>query len=596
MTTVERRIGVLVGLGLAVTAAAHLIAGFVPEMALWGINLDRHLGAIPGWGAWLLGGVAIAAWGPRLEAWSALAAARLRAAIGPLHRLLPLAAAALVLAHPDRTWFLGDFLWRGSYLDPAEAQRFFPQLLPIERLLHDSIPYALAGSDPGSRLSFSRLLGALEAAAFALVALRFARERRLAGGSALAVASAILFGGWLATLTGYARASGEVALLTAATAVLGLDAIRSGAGLVPLGIVVAVALATHRSLVGLLPGAAVALAVAARRHGRGDRAVALHARLAAAVIGAVALLLSPRYAAIFASFDWSHNFVPPSVGASGGILAAAFAPLHLLDVANAMLLLAPLALLALLLLPWALRRPGRGAEVAFLLALVLPALGQLLFVHPAKGVFRDWDIFTPAGVSWSALGAWMLAEVAERHALSARLALAVALVAAVPTIQLLALQHDPERGLARAQAFATEAPRRGPALEASVWDFIGERSVLLGRWDAAAEAYAQAVRGAPTPRLNAMLGVTLMVAGRGSAAARLGRERVGHAPDDALAWMWLAASAAHSGDSALADAATARLRSVARDAAARERLRRFAREFPEVWPGGVVPGLVDSTR
>src|SRR5207247_7268357 len=143
-------------------------------------------------------------------------------------------------------------------------------------------------------------------------------------------------------------------------------------------------------------------------HGRGGAWRRPATLLAFALPPVTLALMLPRIRAAIASIDRFHV---ASEGADPAhVLGAAFRPLHLLDLGNLILVLSPLAPaivpLALLLALSLRRRP----EAPVLLALLLPFVALLLFVHPRQGQFRDWDVFTAAGVSLSLLTAWLVGE------------------------------------------------------------------------------------------------------------------------------------------------------------------------------------------
>jgi Flp pilus assembly protein TadD len=81
-----------------------------------------------------------------------------------------------------------------------------------------------------------------------------------------------------------------------------------------------------------------------------------------------------------------------------------------------------------------------------------------------------------------------------------------------------------------------------------VWDFLGIRNAQLGRWDASAEAMAQAAKTAPSPRV--LLQWALAEQARGhSAVARDLFGRVSElTPADPRAWYGLAAESWNLGD------------------------------------------------
>ena len=281
-----------------------------------------------------------------------------------------------------------------------------------------------------------RLLGSLEAGLLALLALAFARALALRGAAALATAAAVFFGGTLGLYTGYSKVNGEMVLLAVAVAVFGMRAAgasrrrRSRRGLVGLGAALALGAFLHRSAVGFLPAAALAFALALRarparvaRAGDVDRAG-----------GAAGGLRLPgaRIVHTLTRFDPGMHLASPEVRAQGGLLASMFAGTRGFDLPNLLVLLAPLAPLLLTVAPAWGRGVPRDRALAVLVALAVPFLGLLLFVHPWQGAFRDYDTLAGPGITVALLAAWLAGETLRRLPGRAWLGVAVALAAAAP--------------------------------------------------------------------------------------------------------------------------------------------------------------------
>lgn len=168
-------------------------------------------------------------------------------------------------------------------------------------------------------------------------------------------------------------------------------------------------------------------------------------------------------------------------------------------------MLSPLAiaipLLARLLAPALARRPGRGSEAFVLTALALPFVGVMVFIHPAQGLFRDWDDFAATGVALSLLAAWLVGEALRDARRFAWLAVAVTLGVAVPAIQWLIVHNDTDRGLARVRAFVLEPPLRPAPQRGTTWDYLGIHSYSLNRFADAQLAFARAAETSPSPRI-----------------------------------------------------------------------------------------------
>src|SRR5262252_6018373 len=87
----------------------------VPSMWGWGVNVQRFLDPVSGWGLWAFAALAlIPPLATRLtavlESWSRSFAAR-----GAAFKAFVLGA-LLVFFMPDRTWFIGDFMLRQGYV------------------------------------------------------------------------------------------------------------------------------------------------------------------------------------------------------------------------------------------------------------------------------------------------------------------------------------------------------------------------------------------------------------------------------------------------------------------------------------------------
>ena len=536
---------------LAALALCRALAALAPGMWLWGAN---HLRFLPAW-AWLLWlasaaallppvgrrlAPGLAALGNRLErgwAWPALLAA---------------AAGLFVLALPDRTYFAGDALLRSDAArEGVFAGHLSPQALPLDVWLHSLLPaWALAalGLPPAWAI---RLLGAAEAALLSRLATAFARRLALRGAALAAVAGLVWWGGWLALFTGFAKAFSEMVVVVAAVAVFGIDAQR-GRRLWPLALAGSAALLLHRSALGLLPALAWALwAGVTAAHPRG-RAARLEAWGAVALVVVALAAAAPQLVASVRVFDTRHFAAAGEGGVA--VLAAAFAPLRLLDLANLLLFLVPLApLLALRGRNAGRAVPGPARAGPYLLALALPFAAALFFLRPAQGIPRDFDDYAAGALAVGLLVAWRAGGMLRAAPRAAWLAAAVIAGAAMPVTQWLALQNDPSRALTRAEALASGPPPRSANERAQLWDFIGGRRFRAGEYEPAARDLARAAALAPSPRLLLGWAEASGRAGDWAAAERAYGQLVERAPADdaplrALAWYGLAGAALQGRD------------------------------------------------
>ncbi|HEY2954006.1 MAG TPA: tetratricopeptide repeat protein [Candidatus Eisenbacteria bacterium] len=530
---------------LAISAVARLALAFVPSMWLWGLNVQRFLATAAAWAPWAAAALALH---PAVARALLPALARAGNALARPRGVVvaALLAAILVLALPDRVRFVGDFLLRQGTVEQAGRPAvLFPQALPLDVLLHYTLPRTLVDMHLLAANGAARALGALEAALLAALAVAFARGLAMRDAAALATAAVVFFGGTLTMFTGLGKAFTEMVLLVAALGVFGLRVLRERRGLLPLAATLAAGLALHRSALGLVPAAALAFAWGARPHAAEGEAVLRHPKaewLTAVSIAVLALaVMLPRIVATILRWDPIH-LTPPEVREQG-VVRAAFAGTRPADLLSLVTALSPLALaippVAILLG----RIPGRGRELALLSALAVPFVLSMPLLHPAQGLFRDWDDFAGAGEALSLVAAWLVAETLRAAPGRAWLASGVTLAATTAALQWLAHFTDIERGLTRVEAFMSEPPRRTDVERGKTWDYLGIRNFRLERWDAAARAFARAAETSPSPRILLEWGTAELRRGDFRAAQPLFRRVIAANPKDVHAWSGLAAAA-----------------------------------------------------
>lgn len=565
---------------LAVLVLARGALSFIPNMWCWGLNLQRFVPVGPGWGLWALATLALA------PAISRPLAAKLRqvsaARKGGL-RLLDiawgwgLASAVAVWLAPDRMYFVGDFLLRlGAARLKIPTERAFPQAFPLDVFLHQMVPGFLATKFGLEALDAERLLGAFEAGAFAMLAATFARGLGLAGVAAFAATAVVVFGGYLGMFTGYGKAFKEMCVLTAAIGAFGTRVAIQGTGLLPLGLATAIGFALHRSALAFLAPLAVAWWVWLSGHGP------LPAWRRPAVGAALALplvtlgVMAPRMAAVFGSVDRIH--VVPSGIAPSQVLAAAFQPSHLTDIASLVVTLSPVAVSIPFMALWLGPPLRRRRELWVLIALALPLAGAMLFIHPRQGVFRDWDIFAPGGVALSLLAAWMIGKALQAAPRLAWVGVAAALGSLAPTAQWLIHHRDVDRGIARVEAFLYEAPRRDTESRAAAFNYLGGRLAGLKRFDASAEAYARAAELGPSSAFLFEWAVAETQRGNLAKAQAIYGQVVGRVPTWFEAWLNLASVSYRRGELVVARQEAERALSIRpRDQAAKNLLQAIER-------------------
>lgn len=567
------RAGLVLAIGLAALVLLRAWGALAPGMGAWGLNHARFLAPLLGWPLWALTALALVPWlaRPLVPAFSRLGDALARRPFA-LAALAAVLAAAIVLAFPDRLRFVGDFLLRqGTVEEGGRPGRLFPQALPLDVFLHVSLPTLLLDSLGVDANTAARSIGALEAALLAILAVALVRTLALRGAAAIAAASLVWWSGALTMFTGYSKAFGEMTVLVAAAALFALRSVRHRTPPLGLGIVLAVGLVLHRSAVGLLPLVIVTWILWTRPF---DIAAKRPVVWAALGIPLLALgVMVPRLVATFLRWDAVH-LTPAEVKQHGGPLLAAFAGRRPQDLANLFLVLVPVApacFAALLALNGGL---PRRREALVLLALVLPLAGVVPFLHPAQGLFRDWDDFAATGAAIAVACAWISGEILRRAPRFAWLAPGLVLGALVPSLQWMAVQSDLPRGLVRVQALAEGPPRREGPEWGGTWDYLGIRNYRLENWDASAAAFAHAAETSPSPRILTQWGLAESNAGNHQTAQGIYRRLLAGSPDDYSAWRALASESATISDSASSrEAARQMLRLRPGDPAARALLQ-----------------------
>lgn len=560
------------------------ILSFVPSMAMWGLNVERFLPpaiAITGW-ITMAQGVVMAH--PRLaQRWGPPGDADTRPFPGSrLVTLMIVAGAALMVgALGDNTWFTGDFAMRQSAATSGSFAANFTGSLPIEYLIHYVVLRQLALHASLDPFLVARVIGALEAGAFAALVIALIRALDVRGRTAIAMFAVVFFGGYLTMFTGLAKPARELALVSLAILTFGISLARSGKGLMALAVSVSVALLLHRSAALMLPAALVALWLHLRRRDRPFPRTAPE-WIAMLLPVVTAFAIAPRVIGLFRSFDLPHHLLAPGTRTEG-VLATAFSALHLLDLANLFLVYSP----AFLLLPALLfleRDARREAPAQVIGAMCLTYLPVVLFVHPQQGIFRDWDVFVPAGVAGAVLTGYLLSRTLERAPGGGALAVAVAMSVVTPSAYWLMHFHDAQRGLARVRAFIAEPPSRPTGVVAWTWDFLGTRYYRLGDWDHAAQAQAEAARYAPHRRVLLLWAAAETMRDDHRAAQQIYRRMLAQDPNDPLGWLGLGGASIRLRDSLESARALKRLEELGRDKAAVATMQRHLQFFPQVWP------------
>jgi hypothetical protein len=527
-------------ISLVVLVVARGALAFTHGMWMWGLNLQRFLDPLLAWLPWLIMALALVpALARRIEPSLARAGRALAARNAALHVTLALAIVVLVWGHPDNTRFVGDFLLRqGTVEINAQPAVLFPQALPLDVFLHYTIPNALQSAQIFSANTSARLLGVIDAVALALIATTFVRALSLNGAAAFAAWTVAVFGGTLAMFTGYSKALAELVVVAAAVGTYGLRLARDGKSKIALGVTLALGFLLHRSAVAFLIPAAVAHAIAWRREGRAawrERASWIGLGIPLVTLA----LIAPRIVSTMLKFDAVH--LAPYEVRHQGVLAAAFGGHRALDLMNLVLMLSPLALV----IPWLFVRLGRefqrSRESALLFSLALPLVAVVPFVHPAQGLFRDWDDFAATGGALCLVAAWCVGETLRGSDAKRWLAVPASALVVLTTYQWLAHSNQVDLGLQRVKAFVTEPPPRTEIERAGTWDYLGVWNYRLDRYREAAAAFSQATIVEPSPRLYQQWALAATMTGAYRSAQAVYHKLVVIDPRNASAWVGLGA-------------------------------------------------------
>ena len=565
--------------------AAALLLGLkgvfalIPGMWAWGLNVQRFLDPVSGWGLWACAALLLLPplarpLVPALEGLGTFLAHSPRAFWSA-----GIAGALFVFVLPDQVWFTGDFFMRQVSI-PSDLSAGYQYALPLDRFLHREFPRLFGSAGLlGASLGL-RLLGAVEAGLLAVLSVTLARALSTRAAAVTVSAAVVFFGGSLTLYTGLGKPAGELCLAVVGVAAFGLRAVGGASSLLPAGLCVAVALALHRAGLLLLPTFALIAWLRFRRPaiGPGDRALSV---LAVLIPPAVGLSVAPGMARGILDWDLPRHLLSPVSRGPMELFAASFAPRHLLDLLNLLLALTPLCLALLLGRVPSRSRSERTPETLVLGLLALSFIPVLLFIHPSQGVFRDWDVFAPAGIALSVLVAHAVASEARDEATAA---VGIVAVVCVTSLQWLVLNHDSERGLQRVEAYLLEAPEPADDIKSVVWDFVAVRRASRAQWGEAAEASRRAAAAAPHRRLLLTWAIHATMAGDlpGSAAAY--RQILARDSTDLIAWVGLAGVSRRSGDAPELARALEVIRGRPHDPARLAELRRFVEHFPVIWP------------
>jgi tetratricopeptide (TPR) repeat protein len=219
---------------------------------------------------------------------------------------------------------------------------------------------------------------------------------------------------------------------------------------------------------------------------------------------------------------------------------------HLVDVANALLLLLPagMPLLLAVLIRAGASRAARAAARAlaepagrFLAAAVAGGLAFLLVFVAEIGVARDWDLFAFAAIPTALLAA----RLASRAPGEVRAgAVVVAAVQLANTLPFVLVNADPAATLARARALLADERRLSPHALSYGAAYVAPALGREGRWAEALPYYETVVRHRPREAAAQLgLGAALLRLGRGDEGVAAMERSLTLDPNDRRGWSLL---------------------------------------------------------
>lgn len=490
--------------------------------------------------------------------------------------ILPALVFLACLVLDDRVRFTGDFSLRVATTTAASFRGAFPQAFPGDELLHNTLPFVLDRLGLLPETVFHRLLGAVEAAVFAAIAQALPKAWGCRGHSGNLATAVLLGGGATLLFTGLPKATVELTLLLAAATLLSTQALVRGGSLMRLGLCTATALLVHRAGVLLLV-IHVTTMIVALRSGRCSPALRRRWGMSLVLPALCFLALGGRVLSVVQSLDW------PRLSPLATPLALNSWALRLADAASLLFYLVPLWIALPVALVRLRRHSFRGSDTPLIAAAVL-LVPQIFLLRAPQGVFRDWDMFAPAGLAVSMLTARLVTRPERATAWPGRAAIAIWVLAIASVGPWLVLFHRPTDGLSRAESFVAEPPSRSTEEQAVTLDFLATRRFQLGQYREAADAAARYSEIAPTDRAWYRLGLWETFAGRHRRARDAYARKLRSDPTDAVAWLGYGGASLRLGDSAEAARSIAQLRSLSESPRDVATLRELLRNYPEIWP------------
>ena len=440
-------------------------------------------------------------------------------------------APALVLAFPDRAGFMGDYLFRQGSILSGRYPTSFPQSLPLDRLVQGVLLPVLGAHPTEGELPGARWIGLIACIAFAALVARWSARAGGSGTWGTAAWACVVLGGYLCVFTGYARDVVESLPLIALLLFALSQRVDGKARLSPAPeLALAALLMLHRSALCLVPAYSVGsishlrnASASARRHGRWVAA--------GVVLMATVVILAPRYLGLLLSFDLAKH---ASWASTAGALPPPLAdPRSLWDIFNALLMLAPISILA-----WLGPVTARSAaERAFLIAASLGWLIPMLLVRPQQGAFRDYDVYAGAALTLAFVAVLGLERLSKRGQGVDKALIALSFISTLQAgLGLLLVSSNAAATEARVHHGLAIADMRLAGANAGMSDYLALNAERRGQWGDAARAYADAAAFEPSPTRLALAGRAAAYTGDWRASSQRFADLIARDSTSAIGW------------------------------------------------------------
>ena len=485
---------------------------------------------------------------------------------------------AAIVALPDRSGFLGDFLLRQGAIAAGRYDRSFPQGLPLDHLLFGHVLPAFVAITRLPLPVASRGIGVL--AELALLAIAGLGWRRAGLAAPAALLGTLLVGatGLASMFTGFARDTVALLPIVLALAFTLAERVEHRRPFSPAAEwLLLAALALHRTSAVLLAPYLVATGFA----WRDPRPPGW--KWAAALLALGVAVLLPIDVAVFTSFDLTRH--TPWLAPGHFALLPLLHPGYLADVLGALALLAPVAFASALLLLPGPDRAARWLDAAFVLVWV----PVVLLTEPQQGVFRDFDVYAPMAVTGVFVGARQLVRLRSvEPSWSGRAARMAAVAGLQSFVAVLLVASNPGSTRARVLDALARWPQASAIRRAQWLDWLESDAERSGDRAAAARLAVRSAEAVPS-RLRWIRAALAATDAGDFESARTDYGRVlAIDSSSVIAWCGVAGSSAALFDSSERDVALGRVRGLIRDRRRHATAVRFMTSSPQVDPTGVV--------